>query len=177
MKNLFIRNSRNGRKLPPVYAPFTKTDLLLSAIVLFLIIALWGVTFWLYQIAPDVIPTHFNIHMEADGWGSKDTLYNIAILGTAIEILLLISTRFSSRYFNFFVKVNERNIWMQHYLAVRMMQSIAIIMGLIMLMIPFTMVPEVLTIPSAVIWILFIILFSCLFITLFVFMWLSHKYK
>lgn len=177
MKNLSIRNARNGRSLPPVYAPFTKTDLLLSCAILFLIIALWGITFWLYQIAPDVIPTHFNIRMEADGWGSKDTLYTIAIVATVIEVLLLLSTRLSSRYFNFFVEVNEQNIRTQHYLAVRMIQSIGIILGLIMILIPFSMVPGAVNIPSAVIWTLSIILLSCLFLSLFVFIWLSYKYK
>lgn len=61
--------------------------------VLALIIIPFVYAAYLYPNLPDTIPTHFNMYGEADGWGSRESIYLLPIIlgGVSLFVFLLLS--------------------------------------------------------------------------------------
>jgi len=171
MKNNFInRKSHRGRNFPPVYAIITRGDIIIEIIMGILLLAFWGMTLWLHQIAPDTIPTHFNAVGEAARWGNKNSLFGLAIGLTVVVVLLFLSTRFSSHFFNYPVAVNKHNIRIQHQIAVRTMRYLSLVFILIFTSLEILSVESILNLPEKLPMGLFILSNTGLIVVLIVFM-------
>lgn len=174
-KDNLRRNTHRGRDLPPVYAVPTRMDTVLDLVNVFLMLMMWMACFRLYQIAPDIIPIHFNAKGQADGWGGKDMLFAIAIIGTVIGLFLLLSTRFSSHFYNYMVAVNKENIYVQHQLATRMNRILAIDLILLLISLLFIMTYSGLEESCRIYWIVFFSLLTSLFIIGLVFLIMAFQ--
>lgn len=74
----------NKEVRPILQVPKTRYDQVVEYATIFLLIGLWGLTVWLYQNAPDIIPTHYGPSGQPDDWGSKNSLWMVAILATLL---------------------------------------------------------------------------------------------
>lgn len=95
-------------KHPKIKVPAGRLEILFNVFSVLIIIIMVIYTFSVYQQLPDTIATHFNIKGEADGWGSKATLFIMPL----ISILLFISMYFLSKaphLFNYTVVITEDN--------------------------------------------------------------------
>ncbi|MGB4044410.1 MAG: DUF1648 domain-containing protein, partial [Thermacetogeniaceae bacterium] len=71
---------------------------------------------------PDVIPTHFGISGEADGWGSKNNLFGL--LGASVFIYVMMTVlNFFPHIFNYPVEITEKNARAQ-YANARLLMNI-----------------------------------------------------
>lgn len=78
----------------------------LISIVIILISVIMTIKYWMN--APDIIPTHYSLLGEANGYGSKNTLF--LLLG--IEVVIYIGMSILSKYpqiYNYVVVINDSN--------------------------------------------------------------------
>lgn len=62
----------------------TKTDLTIGAILAAVLVWLMAI----YAKLPETVPTHFNFAGEADGWGSKKTIFIMWFVAAGMDILM-----------------------------------------------------------------------------------------
>jgi len=84
----------------------------LAAIILYII-------YW--KIAPEVVPIHYNIYGEVDGYGSKTALLILPISSVLIYVGLTILNRYP-HIFNFPTTVTEQNALSLYKIATRMVR-------------------------------------------------------
>ncbi len=70
--------------------------LVLELIALATIVATCSMTAWFWNALPQVIPVHFNLVGQADGWGSKAWLALMPALGIFAYALMTAASRFPS---------------------------------------------------------------------------------
>lgn len=70
--------------------------LLLELISVSAIVASSAITVWFWNSLPDVIPIHFNLVGQPDGWGSKIWLSLMPALGVFAYVMMTAVTRFPS---------------------------------------------------------------------------------
>lgn len=95
-------------KLPIIPLFFTKADQLLEYAGYLFWILLWGMVIWMYPLLPEEIPIHFNGIGEADGFGSKTTIFLTPIIATFLVVLLSVLER-NPENFNYTVKITKEN--------------------------------------------------------------------
>ncbi|MFN3941357.1 MAG: DUF1648 domain-containing protein [Flavobacterium sp.] len=108
-------------KRPIVTLTFTKADRVLEYAGYVLWLLFWGMVIWMYPFLPEEIPIHFNGVGEADGFGSKDTIFLTPIIATFLVLLLSVLER-NPENFNYTVEITEENAPRQYLLGVRMMR-------------------------------------------------------
>ena len=90
---------------------------------------------WIYALAsykklPDEIPVHFNFKGKPDSYGSKDSIWLIPIISTALVLLLtLINER--PHWFNYPVKITPENAESKYRLATSLMRWLKLMMAII----------------------------------------------
>ncbi|NOU47724.1 MAG: DUF1648 domain-containing protein [Bacteroidales bacterium] len=105
----------------PKYQPnLTFIDLLGRNFSLLLLLLLWISAISLFRQLPVVIPGHFNLSGEVDGYASKYTFFLIPVLGSVLFVVLAILLRYPEK-FNYPVKITEANAQRQYQLAVRLL--------------------------------------------------------
>ena len=90
-----------------------KINLVLDLLIAFITLSFSILTFIAWSSAPDRIPTHFNIHGQIDGYGSKNTLF--LLVGVAIILILVLNL--ISRHpemGNYMAMINEGNKEVQY---------------------------------------------------------------
>jgi uncharacterized membrane protein len=124
-------------KRPKIQLPFTKTDKVLEALSYLLLLTLWIFAVYVYQNSPDIIPTHFNGAGDADGYGSKTSVFMAAGACTLIFILL---TYFSTKVhaFNYPTEITPENAAKQYSFAARMLRSFKVIIPTIFICIEYS---------------------------------------
>jgi len=71
------------------------------------------ILFHYWPALPDVIPTHFGISGEADGWGSKNTLFLLVGMSVVMYVVLTV-LNFFPHTFNYLVEITEKNARAQY---------------------------------------------------------------
>jgi uncharacterized membrane protein len=61
-----------------------------------------------YPKLSDIIPTHFNLKGEADGWGHKSTVWLLPIINIVLLVFMSYVIRIPHKH-NYLVKVTEEN--------------------------------------------------------------------
>lgn len=86
-----------------------------------LIAFIWAYSCYHYPSLPDIIPVHYGEGGMADGYGSKNTLFLIPSIVTAIVILLKVINRHPHR-FNYLATINQENAVDQYSMATRLIR-------------------------------------------------------
>ena len=108
---------------PRIKISLSLPDWILEVIsVAFILIGIILLVVW-YKNLPDQVVTHFNSKGEPDGFGNKSTLFLLPAFALFIYILITIVS-FFPHYFNFPVKITEKNAEVQYRLAIRMLRVI-----------------------------------------------------
>lgn len=80
---------------------FNFSSLFLGLVALFLV-------YQAYEDLPDQIATHFNARGEADGWGSKASLYALPLVQMGLCVMMLYLAN-KPQYFNLPMKITTNN--------------------------------------------------------------------
>ena len=81
--------------------------------------------FYYWSALPDVIPTHFGISGEADGWGSKNTLFVLLVMSVVSYVTMTV-LNFFPHIFNYTVEITEKNARAQYSNARSMLNIIKV---------------------------------------------------
>lgn len=107
-----------------VFRPKLKVDIsdkiieLLGVIGLIILIAL---PIFYYNSLPEIVPQHYGANGEPDGWGGKEKIWTLPIIGFLIYVGLAILNRFPN-VFNYPKKITEENVVRQFRIATRMIR-------------------------------------------------------
>jgi len=118
---------------PKLKIELTTFDKIMEILGWIFIIAIWSMTIISYNQLPDVIPTHFNLKGEVDGYGEK---WMILLLGSITTILFLVMSylnKFPHR-FNYLTVITKDNALKQYTIATRAIRFLKILMVAIFLL-------------------------------------------
>lgn len=93
----------------PIHKAFDAITIALFIVTIILLVLNW-------TKLPDTVPIHFNIKGEADGWGSKYTLFFLPVLTVALFTFLTFLEG-KPHIFNLPVKITEQNMHRQFAFA------------------------------------------------------------
>ncbi|MCB0696473.1 MAG: DUF1648 domain-containing protein [Chitinophagaceae bacterium] len=96
-------------------------DRMLDIISIVLVIGIWSLVLYHYNILPETINTHFDASGHVNGTGSKNTLFVIPIISTLLFFLFVALNR-APHLFNYPVAITEENALRQYSLATRMLR-------------------------------------------------------
>lgn len=115
---------------PVLQIPKTRYDQVLEYGAIALLTGLWALTFWLYQNSPDIIPTHYGPSGQPDDWGSKNTLWLVAILAT-----LLFAGQFwlsgHPHLYNYLKPITEHNAAREYVRGARLVRMLGLFTTLV----------------------------------------------
>ena len=86
--------------------------LALAGLVLFLIVT---TIYW--SKLPDTIPIHFDLKGNADGWGSKATIWLLPCIALFIYATMTLAAGLSPKHINYPVRITPENAERQYRLA------------------------------------------------------------
>lgn len=130
-----IYNSLKNR--PRIKLQNSYLDSFLDNLGWLLIIIWWVKIIFTLSKLPEVIPTHFTLDGEVDGYGSKWILLILPISGTITYIGLSILNKFP-HIFNYLVEITQENAERQYSIATKMIRilkiGVVILFGLLSVM-------------------------------------------
>lgn len=142
MKYKFWDVSRDRKK-----KPITQSDRLLELVAVAMAVCMLVFTGVLYSKAPDTIPTHFNLAMEADAWGGKSVywiLAGIMLVGMAI----CASAAYNRKLVNLPVRLKPAVLYRQIGLISRMCRIMTLTFSLIWLAVLLSMSASFIGLPA-----------------------------
>lgn len=142
MKYKFWDVSRDRKK-----KPITLSDRMLEAIALVEVILLLVLTWVFYDKAPETVPSHFNLSMEADAWSDKDVYWLLAVV-MVIGMAICASAAYNRKLVNLPVRLKSSVFYRQIGLISRMCRVMTVAFGLIWLTILLAMSAEFIGLPE-----------------------------
>ena len=127
MKYKFWDVSRDRKK-----KPITLSDRLLELVATVIAVGLLALTGILYSNAPEVIPSHFNLAMEADGWSGKGVYWVLAVV-MIIGMAICASAAYNRKLVNLPVRLKPAVFYRQIGLIGRMCRIMTLAFSLIWL--------------------------------------------
>lgn len=144
MKYKFWDVSRDRRK-----KPITLSDRILELVAAAMAVCMLVLTGVLYSKAPDSVPTHFNLAMEADAWGDKSfywILAGIMLFGMAI----CASAAYNRKMVNLPIRLKQEVFYRQIGLISRMCRIMTIAFGFIWLSVLLAMSASFIDMPAGI---------------------------
>ncbi|OUL33235.1 DUF1648 domain-containing protein [Nostoc sp. 106C] len=105
---------------PVFLIPQSQQARMLNWIALAGLVALFGIAIHGWFALPESIPIHFGIDGKADGWGTKNFLWLLPIVGLIIYGMLTFINRYPHT-FNYAVRITEENALRQYQIACSML--------------------------------------------------------
>ncbi|MBE9489968.1 MAG: DUF1648 domain-containing protein [Bacteroidetes bacterium] len=106
---------------PKIDVPLEPLDIIVDLISLVLLIFIITYTLMVYADLPETISTHFNAQGEADGFGSKLTIWILPSIGLAMFIGLYFMNKFPHIH-NYNVNITEENALKNYRLSNRIVR-------------------------------------------------------
>ena len=150
--------------------PITLSDRILELVALAMALMMLVLTGILYSKAPDTVPSHFNLAMEADAWSGKSVYWVLAGI-MLVGMVICASAAYNRKLVNFPVRLKEPVFYHQIGLISRMCRVMTIVFSLVWLAVLLAMsasfigLPEdvsVIFIPITVVLMLGVVLFYTL---------------
>jgi uncharacterized membrane protein len=91
----------------------------------------------IYPHLPDIIPSHFNIKGEVDGYGDKSTILIPLILQLGLSLLLMWVGNHPEKH-NYTVAITDENRAEQYSLSSRLIRRLNFIIGLVFITITYS---------------------------------------
>lgn len=108
----------------------TTSDKLVDLLGWLMLLTLWAFTVINYSNLPETIPTHFNGAGEADGFGSKVSIFGLPVIATLLFIGLTVLNRYP-HIFNYPSPVTQDNALRLYTLATRMLRYLKLVLVLV----------------------------------------------
>ena len=126
-------------KRPRIKVPFETVDVIIEFISITLLILMWVYCIVNYMELPDTIATHFNGAGEPNGYGSRQTVWIIPIIATAMYIGLFILNKYPHTY-NYMVNITEENALKNYKFSTRIVRVVNFLCVLLMTYITYMIV-------------------------------------
>jgi uncharacterized membrane protein len=120
-----------GNKRPHIKVPFETMDIIIEISSITLLILMWCYCIISFKKLPDTIATHFNAAGEADGFGSRHTIWLIPIIATVMYIGLFILNKYPHIH-NYMVNITEKNALKNYRFSTRMVRIVNFLCVLLM---------------------------------------------
>ncbi len=127
---------------PKMKVPLEPLDLVLEIISLTLLVMLIIYTALEHQNMPDTIATHFNFKGEADGFGSKNTMWLLPAIAIVIYIGFSILNKFPHLH-NYMVNITESNALKNYRFSTRVLRFATVFVMILFIYIQYTIVSHV----------------------------------
>lgn len=111
---------------PKIKIELTKSDKILEAIALLLLVVLWIYVIYNYNSLPEIINTHFNAQGKPDGSGDKQYIFGLPGVATFIYLLITISSRYP-HLFNYTEEITEENALEEYSKTIKMNRILKIV--------------------------------------------------
>jgi uncharacterized membrane protein len=112
----------------------TSADKVLEGLGWAVLIALWALTAYNYQILPDTIAVHFDFSGKPDRFDHKSSLFQLPVIATAIAIVLSVLCRFP-QVFNYSEPITIANVELEYRKGIQMLRGIKISLTVVFLII------------------------------------------
>ncbi|MEM6685979.1 MAG: DUF1648 domain-containing protein [Bacteroidota bacterium] len=126
---------------PKIKVPLEPIDTVIEASTGAILIALWVYVIISYASLPEIMPTHFNIKGEVDGMGSKNLIWFLMGITTAITIGLHVLTKFPHIH-NYMVNITENNAAHNYQLSSRMLRYVNLMTLLLLAFVSYAMIQK-----------------------------------
>lgn len=90
----------------------------------------WSIPIYYYPKLPDTIPLHFGLHGEADGFGSKLTIWLLPIIATILLLAIKAQMKHPEK-FNYLAKITPENAKYQYKLQLNLLRYILLVVLLL----------------------------------------------
>jgi uncharacterized membrane protein len=111
-----------------------RLDTLLDYAAFILLVLMWILVIWNYSSLPSIIPIHFNLKGEVDGYGNKMTLFILPTLTSIITTSLYFLNKVP-HLFNYWVEITAQNAETEYRKATRLLRWVNTVSTLLMLVI------------------------------------------
>lgn len=122
---------------PSVTLRLSRMDVVAETIGWTIILFHWSFTLWHYAGLPEIIPTHFNVRGEADGFGSKRNLMTLPIINTILFAGMTLLNRFPQA-FNYLEPITPENAERQYRAATRMIRYMKLAIAIVFFIITYS---------------------------------------
>lgn len=106
---------------PKIKVPWETLDIIIELINITLLLLIIGYTGINYIDLPETIATHFNAKGEADGFGSKMTIWLLPGITLFIYVMMLVLNRVPHIH-NYMVNITEENALKNYRLSTRLVR-------------------------------------------------------
>jgi len=124
---------------PRIKVPLEPIDVIVDMLSLALLVMLIIYTALQIQDMPDTIPTHFNFEGEADGFGSKHTMWLLPAIGIAMFIGFNILNRYPHIH-NYMVNITEENALKNYRFSTRILRFVMLFTKILFVYIQYSIV-------------------------------------
>lgn len=122
--------------LPEIPLELTNKDNFLEVIGGVLLLTYWVYACLHYANLPEIIPIHYNALGEADGYGSKNSLFLLPAITSVLFLGITILNKYPHK-FNYLVDITEENALRNYTLATRLLRVMKVIITIIFFLITF----------------------------------------
>lgn len=105
---------------PIIDLPYTSQDLALEAVALGGVLLTIGMLVLFWSVLPAVVPTHFGVTGEVDGWGDKRTILILPSVSLLLYLMFTLLCRYPHK-FNYPWPITAQNARRQYRLALSVM--------------------------------------------------------
>lgn len=85
-----------------------------------------------YSTLPEIVPNHFDLYGNANGFGEKSSIYILPIISLLIYFgMTMVATKVKPYYFNLPTKVTEKNAPQLYAITIRMMVVMNLIIAIV----------------------------------------------
>ena len=119
---------------PILKLSLTSLDKALEVIAILILALLWLLSILKYSASPDIIPIHFKLNGEPDGYVNKAAIFFEAGIATFVYILLTVVNRYPHRM-NFIVTLTEENALTQYKRMTKLLRWLKIFLLIFMLLV------------------------------------------
>ena len=144
MKYSFWDVSRDRKK-----KPITFSDRILELVAAAMAVLLLILTGVLYSKAPDTVPSHFNLAMEADAWSGKGVYWVLAVV-MLIGMAICASAAYNRKMVNLPIRLKPEVFYRQIGLISRMCRVMTLVFALIWLAVLLAMSARFIGLPADV---------------------------
>ncbi len=124
---------------PRIKIPYQPIDIIIEmlSITLLLLMIIYIITE--YANLPEIIPTHFNAKGEADGFGSRITLWIVPSIASIMYIGMFFLSKYPHLH-NYMVNITEENALKNYRFSTRMVRIVNLFAVILMTYIAFYIV-------------------------------------
>lgn len=129
--------------------PITLSDRILELVALAMAVLLLILTGVLYSKAPDTVPSHFNLAMEADAWSGKGVYWVLAVI-MLVGMAICASAAYNRKMVNLPIRLKPEVFYRQIGLISRMCRVMTLVFALIWLAVLLAMSASFIGLPADV---------------------------